>query len=253
MSKLTHLDEKGAARMVDVSAKSATAREAVAEGIVTLSPDALSAIANGTVEKGDALAVARVAGIMAAKKTSELIPLCHPLPLSAVNVELEVLSDRNAVAIRATVKTVASTGVEMEALTAVTVAALTLYDMIKAVDKSATIEGVRLVSKSGGKSGRYSATERIPAGAPRATVTRSTALMDATDNAPQRKPPGQGREALRAFMLERRLRASTWAGEAGVSSSQIYAYLTGRLTALPADVVEKLARAARVRPEDLFR
>jgi cyclic pyranopterin monophosphate synthase len=256
MSKLSHLDEEGAARMVDVSAKPPTEREAIAEATVTLSADALSALAEGTVPKGDALAVARVAGIMAAKKTADLIPLCHPLPLSAVNVELELVRDNASVVIRATVKTVANTGVEMEALTAATIAALALYDMIKSIDKSATIEGVRLISKSGGKSGRFSApdnTERRKSDtASRPTRQQASVIMDVATAAPPRKP-GTGREAFRAFMLAHRLRASAWANEAGVSSSQIYAYLTGRLHALPAEVVEKLARAARVRPEDIFR
>lgn len=256
MSKLSHLDEKGAARMVDVSAKGQSEREAVAEAIVALSADAMSALAEGTVPKGDALAVARVAGIMAAKKTADLIPLCHPLPLSAVNVELELVRDSASVVIRATVKTVANTGVEMEALTAVTIAALALYDMVKAIDKSATIEGVHLVSKSGGKSGRFSAPDNLDRrkgdGAQRPTRQQAGILMDVTTTNSPRKP-GTGREAFRAFMLAHRLRASTWASEAGVSSSQIYAYLTGRLHALPAEVVEKLARAARVSPEDIFR
>jgi len=255
MSKLSHLDEKGAARMVDVSAKGPTEREAVAEAIMTLSADALSALAEGTVPKGDALAVARVAGIMAAKKTADLIPLCHPLPLSAVNVELELVQDTASVVIRATVKTVAKTGVEMEALTAVTIAALALYDMVKAIDKSATIEGVRLISKSGGKSGGFRVPENTGSKAsdtPRPTRQQAGVLMDAAAAGSPRKP-GAGREAFRAFMLANRLRASAWASEAGVSPSQIYAYLTGRVHALPTEVVEKLARAARVRPEDIFR
>src|SRR4029077_7860618 len=127
MSKLSHLDEEGSARMVDVSAKRPTEREAVAEAIVALSADALSALAEGTVPKGDALAVARVAGIMAAKKTADLIPLCHPLPLSAVSIDLAL--GETGIDCTATVTTTSQTGVEMEALTAVSVALLTLYDM----------------------------------------------------------------------------------------------------------------------------
>jgi cyclic pyranopterin phosphate synthase len=155
MGTLTHLDESGAARMVDVSGKSTTAREAIAVGRIVLSPEALAAIRTGTIEKGDALAVARIAGIMAAKKTADLVPLCHPLPLTRVAVELE-LGDSEITA-TATAATEAKTGVEMEALAAVTVALLTLYDMAKALDKAMTIEGIRLVRKTGGASGDFTA------------------------------------------------------------------------------------------------
>jgi cyclic pyranopterin phosphate synthase len=153
MTKLTHLDESGAARMVDVSGKVATIREAVAAGRIRMSAEALEAIRAGSLAKGDALAVARVAGIMAAKRTSELIPLCHPLPITRVSVEFAFEED--AIAATATVATEGKTGVEMEALTAVSVALLTLYDMGKAIDKGMTIEGVRLLSKTGGKSGDW--------------------------------------------------------------------------------------------------
>ena len=155
MSKLTHLDETGAARMVDVSSKADTARTAVAEGRIEMSPEALTAIRDGTTRKGDVLAVARVAGIMAAKKTSDLIPLCHPLALSSVTVDFTV--GDTAIAANATARTTGPTGVEMEALTAVSVALLTLYDMAKAVDRGMRIEGVRLLSKTGGKSGDWTA------------------------------------------------------------------------------------------------
>lgn len=155
MSRLTHLDEAGAARMVDVGGKTETAREAVAEGRITMSPDAAKAVAEGAVAKGDVLAVARVAGIMAAKRTSELIPLCHPLPLSKVTIDLAVEAD--GVAATATVATSGRTGVEMEALTAVSTALLTIYDMAKALDKRMTINGVRLIAKRGGKSGDFTA------------------------------------------------------------------------------------------------
>lgn len=155
MSRLTHLDEAGAARMVDVGGKTETAREAVAEGRITMSPDAARAIAEGAVAKGDVLAVARVAGIMAAKRTSELIPLCHPLPLSKVTIDLAVEAD--GVSATATVATSGRTGVEMEALTAVSTALLTIYDMAKALDKRMTINGVRLIAKRGGKSGDFTA------------------------------------------------------------------------------------------------
>jgi cyclic pyranopterin monophosphate synthase len=152
--ELTHLDATGAARMVDVAAKDITYRVATAEGAVTMKPETLDAIITGTQPKGDVLAVARVAGIMAAKRTGELIPLCHPLGLDAVTVNFAP-EPPDRVRISATVTVTARTGVEMEALTAVSVAALTVYDMCKAVDKGMTITGVCLVEKSGGRSGHY--------------------------------------------------------------------------------------------------
>jgi cyclic pyranopterin phosphate synthase len=148
---LTHLDDAGRPRMVDVSAKGETWREAVAKGRIWLLPQTLQLIATGQVAKGDVMTTARLAGIMAAKRTPELIPLCHPIPLT--DVEVEVTPFEDGLEITATVRTVARTGVEMEALVAVTVAALTVYDMVKAVDRSARIGDVRLVRKSGGKSG----------------------------------------------------------------------------------------------------
>jgi len=155
MSGLTHLDEAGAAHMVDVSGKAVTAREAVATGRISMSPDAAIAIQDGTALKGDVLAVARVAGIMAAKKTAELIPLCHPLPLTRVAIDLAV--DETGVTATATAATDAKTGVEMEALTAVSVTLLTIYDMAKAIDKAMTITNIRLLTKTGGKSGDWKA------------------------------------------------------------------------------------------------
>jgi cyclic pyranopterin phosphate synthase len=153
MAKLSHLDESGRARMVDVTEKDDTLREAVARGSVRMRPETLALIQSGGVPKGDVLAVAQVAGVMAAKRTHELIPMCHPLLLSAVDVRLEPDEKENAVRITATVRTTGKTGVEMEALTAVAVAALTIYDMCKAVDRGMRVEGVRLARKSGGKSG----------------------------------------------------------------------------------------------------
>ena len=153
MSDLTHLDEAGAARMVDVGDKAVTAREATATGHIAMSRDAAAAIRAGAVAKGDVLAVARVAGIMAAKRTSELIPLCHPLPITKVTLDL--LPDEAGVTATATVATDGRTGVEMEALTAVSVALLTVYDMAKALDNTMTIGGVRLLAKSGGRSGDW--------------------------------------------------------------------------------------------------
>jgi cyclic pyranopterin monophosphate synthase len=157
MSVLSHLDERGAARMVDVGAKPSTARVAVATGNIHMSSEAVAAIGEGAIAKGDVLAVARIAGIMAAKRTADLIPLCHPLPLTRVEVDLALSAD--GVTVTATVATQAPTGVEMEALTAVNVALLTVYDMAKAVDKGMTITGVRLLSKSGGKSGDWRASD----------------------------------------------------------------------------------------------
>jgi cyclic pyranopterin phosphate synthase len=150
---LSHLDEQGHARMVDVSEKDVTTREATARGRVLMQPHTLALIVEGNVPKGDVLATARIAGIMAAKRTHDLIPLCHPLPLSAIAVELTPADA--AIEIEATVRTTARTGVEMEALTAVTVAALTVYDMCKAVERTMHISDIRLVAKSGGRSGDY--------------------------------------------------------------------------------------------------
>ena len=153
--RLTHLDEDGSARMVDISAKQESEREAVAEGRVSMRPGTLALILAGDVPKGDVMAVARVAGIMAAKRTADIVPLCHPLALASVQVELEADEEASAVAIRARCRLKGRTGVEMEALTAVAAAALTVYDMCKAVDRSMTLENIRLLSKSGGRSGRY--------------------------------------------------------------------------------------------------
>lgn len=154
---LSHLDERGHARMVDVSSKEVTTREATARGRVLMRPETLALIVEGNVPKGDVLATARIAGIMAAKRTHELIPLCHPLPISGITVELIPSATDPAIEIEATVRTTSQTGVEMEALTAVSVAALTVYDMCKAVERTMQISDVRLVAKSGGRSGDYRA------------------------------------------------------------------------------------------------
>jgi len=155
MTRLTHLDEAGAAHMVDVSAKATTGRTATAEGRILMSAQALDAMRDATLAKGDAIAVARIAGIMAAKRTAELIPLCHPLPIEAATVDFAFRPD--GIACTATVSTSGRTGVEMEALTAVSAALLTLYDMGKAVDRAMRIEGIRLLAKSGGRSGDWRA------------------------------------------------------------------------------------------------
>ena len=155
MSKLTHFNKSGEAHMVDVGGKEVTVREAVAEGLIRMQPETLRLIIEGGHKKGDVLAVARVAGIMAAKKTAELIPLCHAIPLTAVEVELTPDEAKAAIYCRSTVRTQARTGVEMEALAAVEIALLTIYDMCKAVDRGMTLTDIGLVSKTGGKSGDW--------------------------------------------------------------------------------------------------
>jgi cyclic pyranopterin phosphate synthase len=155
--RLTHINSRGEANMVDVSAKTATERKAVAEGRVIMSKATLALILSGNAKKGDVLGTARLAGIMAAKRTSEMIPLCHPLALSKVTLDIAVDEKLPGCVVRATVKVTGPTGVEMEALTAVSVACLTIYDMIKAVERGASIEGIHLVEKMGGKSGHYRA------------------------------------------------------------------------------------------------
>lgn len=154
MTGLTHFDAEGRAVMVDVGAKPATEREATAKARVVMQPATLELIKSGTAKKGDVLGVARIAGMMAAKRTADLIPLCHPLPISSVKIDLQPI-DPDTVEIEATVRTTGQTGVEMEALTAASVAALTVYDMVKAVDRSMRVEALRVVAKSGGKSGDF--------------------------------------------------------------------------------------------------
>jgi len=157
MTGLSHFDDQGRARMVDVSGKAVTERVAVAEGTVRMAPGTLALITDGRAGKGDVLGVARLAGIMAAKKTAELIPLCHPLPITRVALDLVPDPALPGIRITATVKTAGRTGVEMEALTAVAVAGLTVYDMVKAADRAMVLDGIRLILKDGGKSGRYEA------------------------------------------------------------------------------------------------
>ncbi len=157
--RLSHLNEKGEANMVDVSAKDVTHRIARAEGFVRMEPETLALIETGTAKKGDVLATARIAGIMAAKKTSDLIPLCHPLPITKATVDFAPTSNPPGLHVTAEVKIAGQTGVEMEALTAVSVACLTVYDMLKAVDKAMTFERIRLIEKSGGRSGHWRAGE----------------------------------------------------------------------------------------------
>jgi cyclic pyranopterin monophosphate synthase len=161
MSKLSHINEKGEARMVDVSEKSVTARRAVAEGFVAMRPSTLALVETGEAKKGDVIGAARIAGIMAAKRTHELIPLCHPLAITKATIDFALSQSPSGIRVTAEVKVSSQTGVEMEALTAVSVACLTLYDMLKAADKAMTIEGIRLIEKDGGKSGVYRASERL--------------------------------------------------------------------------------------------
>lgn len=153
-NKLTHLNEEGRARMVDVGEKAATLREATAEAVVVMKPETLALIKEGGIKKGDVLAVSQVAGVMAAKRTADIIPMCHPIAITGIDINFSFMDDER-LRIEATVRTVERTGVEMEALTAATTAALTVYDMAKAVDKGMTVESVRLLRKSGGKSGVY--------------------------------------------------------------------------------------------------
>jgi cyclic pyranopterin phosphate synthase len=159
-ARLTHLDRDGAARMVDVGGKSVSARSAVAEGAVVMAPETLGAIQAGDMKKGDVIGAARIAGIMAAKRAHELIPLCHPLALSAVTVDIEADTALPGLRVRATTRVADRTGVEMEALTAVSVACLTIYDMAKAVDRGMEITGIRLVEKRGGRSGTWKRKRR---------------------------------------------------------------------------------------------
>jgi cyclic pyranopterin phosphate synthase len=157
--KLTHLSARGEARMVDVSAKPATERVAVAEGRVVMQPKTLALVRKGDAKKGDVLGAARIAGIQAAKRTHELIPLCHPLPISQIEIDIATDAKLPGVVVRARVKVAGKTGVEMEALTAVSVACLTIYDMVKAVERGMRIEGIRVIEKRGGRSGHYRAKE----------------------------------------------------------------------------------------------
>jgi len=267
MSKLTHLDDKGNARMVDVSGKGTTERTAMAEAIVRMKPETLALVLEGTAPKGDVLATARVAGIMAAKRTSDLIPLCHPLPISGVTVTCEPDEGGSLIRVFASVKVTGQTGVEMEALTAATVAALTIYDMLKAAERGIVIESVRLLSKEGGKSGAYRVDKPEPAPGGRTQVRRTVAAaavrrtrhrsqpVDMTGGDAPRKSAADHntrREALRRFMSSRGLTAHAWAKDAGVAVGVIYSFLHGRSHALTKSEEAKLAEAAGVAPGDLY-
>ena len=259
MSKLSHVDAEGRASMVDVSDKESTERTATAEAIITLSAEAYRLVVSGTAKKGDVLATARIAGIMAAKKTSELIPLCHPLALSHVGVDFEPLPERNAFRIIASAKTTGPTGVEMEALTAASVAALTVYDMVKAVDKGAVVESLRLLTKSGGKSGSYEAsreraTDPGPEPEPRKASSRKSTpqVLIHEVAAPKLGGPSADRDALRKFMTTNRMRPLEWAKSASVPVNELYAFLSGRSSRLSQDSAERLAKAARTNVDAMF-
>jgi cyclic pyranopterin phosphate synthase len=256
MSKLSHVDESGRASMVDVSHKDATSRFATAEAIVVLSKEAFDLVVAGEIKKGDVLATARIAGIMAGKKTSELIPLCHPLALTHIGVEFAPIPERHAFRIVASAKTTGQTGVEMEAMTAASVAALTVYDMVKAVDKGTVIDTIRLLTKSGGKSGDYEAPSPPIDEQPQTKPARSTKaspriLMHEVAN-PRTPNTGTERASLRSFMQARRLRASEWAKSAGVPVNELYGYLSGHSRSLSAGSAEKLAKAARAGLDEMF-
>jgi cyclic pyranopterin phosphate synthase len=266
MSKLTHLDEHGKAKMVDVSAKDTTTRTAMAEAIVRMKPETLALVLEGAAPKGDVLAAARIAGIMAAKKTSEIIPLCHPLPISGVTIACEPDEEGSLIRVLASVKVSGQTGVEMEAMTAATVAALTIYDMLKAAERGIVIEAVRLMSKEGGKSGSYRA-EPEKTGARGRLVRRQTTTAAASRLVRHRSIPAEvemaprksvtdhaaRRDALRRFMSSRGLTAHAWAKDAGVAVGVIFSFLHGRTHALSKAEEQKLADAAGVAPEDLYR
>jgi len=259
MTKLSHLDERGQASMVDVSSKDSTERTASAEARVVISEDAFKQVMDGTLPKGDVVATARIAGIMGAKKTSELIPLCHPLAITHAGIEIVPLPDGRTLQVTSTAKTTGQTGVEMEAMTAAVIAALTIYDMVKAVDKSAVIESVRLLTKSGGKSGSYQAPQQHsderepPRPAGRRSAARATPrVLSYETTAPPAGTAADGRENLRQFMVARGLRPSEWAQSASVPLNELYGYLSGHSRKLSPDAIEKLAKAAKTTPEQML-
>jgi len=271
MTDLSHIDASGRAMMVDVTAKVDTERSATASGFIALKGETLAMIAEGTAAKGDVIAAARIAGIMAAKKTHELIPLCHPLLVTGIAVDIAHTEDGSGLTITATVKTKGATGVEMEALTAVSIAALTLYDMVKAVDRSATIGAIRLVAKTGGKSdyAEYAedTTGSIPPLPPDPPKLLSRGFRRAPGAAarpaaPRAAPTDQGpvtarathtrADAFRTFLRDNRMQVSAWAAEAGLPVGLVYGFLHGRIGRLPKDAEDKLAKAANASVKDVF-
>lgn len=255
--------------MVDVSGKGITERTAMAEAIVRLKPETMAMVLDGSSPKGDVLAVARVAGIMAAKKTSDLIPLCHPLPISAVTVLCEPDEADNIIRVLATVRVSGNTGVEMEALTAASIAALTIYDMLKAVERGIVIETIHLISKEGGKSGSFRAEPSDGSGSGQrlgalrrasgvqATVrrARTTLKPEPPADPAKRKPSADAsakRDALRRFMQSRGLTAHAWSRDANLPVGVLYSFLHGRTHTLTKGEEQKLSSAVGVAPEDLY-
>lgn len=269
---LTHIDEDGRAAMVDVTAKADTDRSATAGAEIRLKPETLALIAEGRVAKGDVFATARIAGIMAAKKTHELIPLCHPLMLTGV--EIDITAGEGALQIMATAKVRGPTGVEMEALTAASVAALTIYDMVKAVDRTAVIGEIRLLAKSGGRSGVFNQAETpdaaegaieaeapaptrvsAPGGYKRRTPLRPVRpLSRDIGHAEPVAPVAQlsRADAFRQYLRDNRMQVSSWAAEAGLPVGLIYGFLHGRVGRLPRDSEERLAKSANATVRDVF-
>ena len=261
MSKLSHIDDQGEARMVDVGDKADSPRIAVADGRVTMKPETLALIQAGNIKKGDVLATARIAGIMAAKRTSDLVPLCHPLPLTSVKVELTLDDTLPGIKIRATAKVTGKTGVEMEALTAVSVAALTIYDMAKAVDREMEIGEIKLIHKSGGKSGDFDqASDADPALKSKATPgLRSKSLKLVPHAVVQEGPsvhaqntPVAQREALRRFIRTHQLKVHDWATEADVRPGEVFSFLNGQSVRLSEETAAKLASSLGLTPNQLF-
>jgi len=264
MSKLSHLDDRGRAHMVDVGAKDITERVAVATGVVAMKPDTLALILGNGIKKGDVLAAARLAGIMAAKRTADLIPLCHPLSLNAITVDLVPGGDQKSIEITARVKVSGRTGVEMEALTAVSVAALTLYDMAKAVDRGMSITDIRLVEKSGGRSGLYKSGQDETPDAPLPPQLKSRKMRSTPHDAPgtppqQRAQPARfaplpnHREAFRTFLNRNKIQVSALSKKAGVRSGEVYGFLNGQTPALAQETATLLATAAGVSVDELFK
>lgn len=259
MSKLSHIDERGQASMVDVSSKAPTERTATAEARVVISEEAFKQVMDGTLPKGDVVATARIAGIMGAKKTPELIPLCHPLAITHAGIEIVPLPDGRTLQVTSTAKTTGQTGVEMEALTAAAIAALTIYDMVKAVDKWAVIESIRLLTKSGGKSGSYQAPQQPTEEreAPKSSAKRGTARATPRVLSHETRTPGantavDARENLRQFMIARGLRPHEWAQSASVPLNELYGYLSGHSRKLSSEAIDRLAKAARTTPEQML-
>lgn len=264
---LTHIDEAGRAAMVDVAGKDDSDRVATAGASIRLKPETLALIAEGKAAKGDVIAAARIAGIMAAKKTSELIPLCHPLMLTGVSVEIVPAEDGSGLEIRATAKVRGPTGVEMEALTAASVTALTIYDMVKAIDREAVIGEIRLLSKSGGKSGDFARGETpeeetapAPAEPPKHVSRGYRRVPGGVSVRPRALDRGASAAAqthsrvenFRRFMRDSKLQVTSWAAEAGLPLGLLYGFLHGRVGRLPRDAEEKLAKAARSTVRDVF-